>query len=61
MYEVADPNLYAARALPGAPTLDYVHHLKQGYSLLAFQETDSCAFLLILLIDRYVTRFRERP
>ncbi len=49
MYEVADPNLYAARALPGAPTLDYVHHLKQGYSLLAFQETEQLRILADLL------------
>ncbi len=60
MYEVADPNFYAARAVPGAPGLDYVHHLKDGFTLMAFRETEQMRILAPQNLERFVTRFGDK-
>jgi len=54
MYEVADPHLYRSAPLGGA--LQQVHHLKQGYSLLAFQESETIRIHAPPELDKYVSR-----
>ena len=60
MYEVSDPNVYIARALPGSANLDYVNHIKKDYTLLAFVETDNMRILAPSELERYVTKVGEQ-
>ena len=39
MYEVSDPNVYVSTSSPGGWGLQYVYHLKEGFTLLSFQES----------------------
>lgn len=39
MYEVADPNYYMSSAATGGKELQYINHLINGFTLLAFKET----------------------
>lgn len=56
MYEVADPNFYISGSTPGSGTLDYVHHIRDGQSLLAFQESDTLRIVASQDLEKYVTR-----
>lgn len=60
MYEVSDPNTYIARAVPGTPSLDYVVHLKQNYSLLAFQDSETTRIMASADLEHYVTRLDDK-
>lgn len=59
MYEIADPNFYISGAA-GSNTLDYVHHLREGQSLLAFQESDSLRIIAEKDLEKYVTRVGDK-
>lgn len=59
MYKQADPNFYIARASPGSDTLEYVHHLKKGETLLAFQENEVLRIQAPPELEKFVTRFGD--
>lgn len=55
MYENSDPHLYISSQHSG-PELQYVYHLKENYSLLAFHETETVRILAPAHLEKYVTR-----
>lgn len=55
MYEVVDPNLYISSVVKGGSTLQTVYHLKEGFTLLAFQETDTSRFVAPSNLEKYIT------
>lgn len=57
MYEVADPHIYLSRK---NGSLDYVQHLKEGFTLLAFRETDTLRILAPIELEHYVTRLGDQ-
>jgi cytochrome c oxidase cbb3-type subunit 2 len=61
MYEIADPNFYISRSSFGSSTLDYVHHLHAGRSLLVFQESESVRLIAAPELEKYITRLGEKP
>lgn len=56
MYEYADPNYYVSSASSGSSTLEYVQHLKESFTLLAFTETDTVRILAPKELEKYVTK-----
>lgn len=59
MYEVEDPHLYLSSAATGGKEVQYVHHLKQGYTLIAFQETENLKILAPKELESYVTHYDD--
>lgn len=56
MYEISDPNFYISSLGSGGGQLQFVHHLKNGFSLLSFQETDEMKIEAPKELEQYVTR-----
>lgn len=56
MYEVSDPNIYISRASAGSPALQYVYHIKDGYTLLSFQETETVKIIAPPELEKYITK-----
>lgn len=54
VYEVADPNLYISSA--GGERRQFVYHLKQDYTLIAFQESDVLHIVSPPELEKYITR-----
>lgn len=61
MYEEADPYFYIGRSSRGIDSLEYVHHLKAGHTLLAFQENEELQIQAPLELQEYVTHAGEEP
>ena len=61
MYEVSDPHVYIGTSLKGGQDLQFIQHLKKGYTLSAFQETEQLKILASNDLDRYITRTKEEP
>ncbi len=61
MYEVSDPNVYLSTSNPARWGLQYVYHLKKGYTLMAYQEEGLRRFLVDPSLEPYVTRVSESP
>lgn len=59
MYEVSDPNLYIGSQSKGGNDLQFVYHLKDKYTLLAFQENDFSRILAKPEFEKYVTKQGE--
>jgi len=59
MYEVEDPNFYLSSASTGGSELQYVHHLKQNFTLLSFKESENLRFIAPPEFEKYVTRHQE--
>ena len=55
MYEIADPNLYISGARKGTEVLEFVQHLKEGFSLLSFQEDELLHIVAPQELEKYVT------
>ena len=55
MYEVSDPNLYISSLSTGEPILQYLYHLKDGFTLLAFHETETTRFVAPPSLKKYIT------
>lgn len=55
MYEVEDPNIYISSASSGGAELQYVHHLKQGSTLLVFQESSNLRIISPSELEQYIT------
>jgi cytochrome c oxidase cbb3-type subunit 2 len=56
MYEISDPNYYISTEASGSPTLQAVYHIKKGFSLLAFHESDTVRIVAPENLEKYVTR-----
>lgn len=56
MYEVEDPNYYMSSASTGGNELQYVHHLKQDFTLLAFKESENLRLVALQELEKYITR-----
>lgn len=60
MYEVSDPNLYISSASTGSSTLQFVHHLKNNYTLLLFQESENLRIIAPADLDAFITKQDEK-
>lgn len=56
MYEVEDPNIYISSASSGGSELQYVHLLKQGSTLLVFQESSNLRIISSPDLEKFITR-----
>jgi cytochrome c oxidase cbb3-type subunit II len=62
MYEVADHNLYiSSNTAEGGSELQFVYHLKDGYTLLTFQESKTVKIIAPPELKQFVTAFEEEP
>ena len=59
MYEVVDPNYYMSSASTGGNDLQYVHHLKQDFTLLAFKELGNLRIIAPPDLEKYITRAND--
>lgn len=59
MYEVADPNVYISSALTGSTEIQHVYHIKEGFTLLAFHETDTAKIIAPPELEKYVTHHND--
>jgi len=59
MFEVADPNTYISIAVRGKTQLEVVNHLRRGYTLQAFAETETVRMVSKPELERYITRYRN--
>ncbi len=59
MYEVEDPNYYMSSASTGGHELQYVHHLKQDFTLLTFKESENLRLVAPQELEKYITRYQE--
>lgn len=60
MYEVADPNFYISSLGSNGQQLQFVQHLKNGYSLLAFQDSNEMKIEAPKELEQYVTRKEDK-
>lgn len=60
MYEIADPNYYMSSASTGGQDLQYVNHIKQDFTLLAFKETGNLRIIAPEELEKYVTRYDDK-
>lgn len=56
MYEISDPNFYISSAGTRGSDLQFLHHLKNNVSLLAFRETGGIKIIAPKELEKYVTR-----
>ncbi len=59
MYEVSDPNVYVSTSSPGRWGLQYVYHLKQGFTLMAFKESEAIRIIAPKDLEKYVTHLGD--
>lgn len=59
MYEVSDPNVYISSTQKGRQELQFVYHLKNDYTLLAFQESDTVKIVTTPDLEKYITKNDE--
>lgn len=60
MYEVADPNIYISNEASGAGDLQMVYHLKEGYTLMAFVESEVSKIVAPPELKKYVNSEDEK-
>lgn len=58
MYEVADPNIYISSASGNDKQI--VNHIRAGYTLLAFQESETTRIIAPSDLEKYITRNGEK-
>lgn len=61
MYEISDPNLYISSntSMPGSG-LQFVQHIKKGFTLLAFEESETYRFVAPEKLQKYITKFGDK-
>lgn len=59
MYDVEDPNLYLSSASTRGKELQYVHHLKNDYTLLAFKESENLRIVAPPELEKFITRYKD--
>lgn len=57
MYEIEDPNVYISSTAYGGSSLQYVHHLKQDFTLLAFRENENLRLVASPELNKYITPY----
>ena len=60
MYEISDPNFYISSLGSDGQQLQFVHHLKNGFSLLSFHETEEMTIEAPQDLEQYVTRKNDK-
>jgi cytochrome c oxidase cbb3-type subunit II len=61
MYEVSDPNFYIGTTYKGSQNLQAVYHLKENFTLLAFQESETVRITAPPELERYVSKLNDTP
>lgn len=56
MYEVSDPHFYIGTTHVGSSELQALHHLRDGYTLLAFQESDVLRIVAPPDLTQFITK-----
>jgi len=59
MYEVADPDFYVSSETAGVRQLQYVNHLKNGFTLLAFQEGETIPIIAKPELEKYINHLGD--
>ncbi|MBA3721807.1 MAG: cbb3-type cytochrome c oxidase subunit II [Parachlamydiaceae bacterium] len=61
MYEVEDPHIYISGSSPSGlgVNLQYIQHIRQDYTLLAFQESESLRIITSPELEKYISRYKE--
>jgi cytochrome c oxidase cbb3-type subunit 2 len=59
MYEIVDPNVYFSSVRSDSTDLQSVYHLKQGFTLLAFVESDTVRMVAPKHLEKYITRYKD--
>lgn len=60
MYEVSDPHLYISSSPLKDNNLQFVYHLKSGYTLLAFNEGPLVRIVAPPELEKYITHHNEK-
>lgn len=60
MYEVSDPNFYISTESKESRTLQYIYHLKNGFTLLAFKDQPLVRIVAPRDLEKYVTRLKDK-
>lgn len=60
MHEISDPNFYIARPSPGKQDLEFVYHLKNDSTLLAFLEDEHTRIVAPPDLEPYITRLGDK-
>lgn len=60
MYEISDPNVYISSSTKKGPELQIAYHLKKGFSLLSFQESDTVKIIAPKELEKYITKAGEK-
>lgn len=55
MYEISDPNLYISSSTDGNSSLQFIHHLKDKETLLAFHETKTLRIVAPPSLTKFIT------
>lgn len=55
MYEIEDPNIYISNASSSGADLQYAHHLKQDFTLLAFKESANLRIISSAELEKFIT------
>lgn len=56
VYEIADPNLYISSVGTGETTLQFVYHIKNNFTLLAFRETETVRFVAPPDLEKFISK-----
>lgn len=59
MHEVSDPNIYISSASTAGSTLQFIYHIKDKYTLLAFHETETVKIIAPKELEKYITKHGE--
>lgn len=59
MYEIEDPHVYISNTTSGGNDLQYVHHLKEDFTLLAFKEDSNLRLIASSELEPYITRYQD--
>jgi cytochrome c oxidase cbb3-type subunit 2 len=59
MYEIQDPNFYLSSVSTGGNELQYVNHLKQDFTLLAFKEFEHLRLIAPPELEKFITRYQD--
>jgi cytochrome c oxidase cbb3-type subunit II len=59
MYEVSDPNVYIGTTHRGSSDLQSLYNIQEGFTLLAFQESEGVRILAPPELSKFVTRVSD--
>lgn len=56
IYEVVDPNVYISSGSTGSMNTQVIYHLKNGFSLLSFKESEGIRIIAPPPLEKFITR-----